>query len=303
MPLNDQFPKAVAFVVGWRKDPTGSLVQTAIGTAFFVAVPNTSGDAGWICAVTARHVIEMETQTWLRVRAKDGSIQLITTTPWVQHPSADVAVAHMPSPDTLDIKWLTMTDFLDLSPTMPALGDPVYFIGLLAMAGSMVAENVPMVRSGTLGRMYQEGVPLQRGDGTISHHVVHLIDCRSFGGFSGSPCFAEFRVPPRPGLAGVFIGGLSALPETKCIGLISGHFDDLAKVRAIEELADDPVVKAIRFPVNTGVGIVTPIEKVRECLMDGSLVAMRQLAEAMAAAQTETEPTVKEADQEEPAGA
>ena len=29
-------------------------------------------------------------------------------------------------------------------------------------------------------------------DGTVLTMHGHLIDCRSFGGFSGSPCFVEF---------------------------------------------------------------------------------------------------------------
>jgi hypothetical protein len=40
-------------------------------------------------------------------------------------------------------------------------------------------------------------------------------------------------------------------------------------------MANDQAVQNIRFPINTGVGIVTPVEKIRECLMDDELVAAR----------------------------
>jgi hypothetical protein len=184
----------------------------------------------------------------------------------------------------LDIKWVPTDNFLDQSVSMPALGDQVYFVGLLANAESMVQENIPMVRSGTLGRRYQERVPLKHGDGRVSFHQAHLIDCRSYAGFSGSPCFAEFKAPMRQGQPGVFIAGMSAVPEIRCIGLISGHWEDLAKAQVSLDFADDPLAKGIRVPVNTGVGIVTPIEKVRECLMDEDLVTARQQMDAAVAA-------------------
>lgn len=285
MPLNDTFPQAVTFVVGWRTDEdTGAQIKSAIGTAFFVSMLSTTGDHGWIYVVTAAHVVEFEKETWLRVRTKDGGLVLFPVPQWTHHPTADVAVAHLNIPNEVDAKWVPTDNFLDLSPSIPALGDQVYFVGLLAIAESMVQENIPMVRSGTLGRMYQERVPLKHGDGRVSFHQAHLIDCRSYAGFSGSPCFAEFKVPMRPGQAGVFIGGMSAVPEIRCIGLISGHWDDLAKAQVSVDFADDPLAKGIRVPVNTGVGIVTPIERVRECLMDEDLVKTRLQTDAVLAA-------------------
>ena len=200
MPLNDDFPKGVAFVVGSRPDESGAQVQTAIGTAFFVALPVSNGSGGaFVYAVTAAHVVACETEAWLRVRSKSGSLGVAPATAWTIHPTADVAVALVVGPDQLDIKWITMENFCDFEPTRPALGDQVHFIGLLAIADSMVQENVPMVRSGALGRLYQQRVPLRRCDGTLAFTEAHLIDCRSYGGFSGSPCFVEYRVLPKPG--------------------------------------------------------------------------------------------------------
>jgi hypothetical protein len=69
--------------------------------------------------------------------------------------------------------------------------------------------------------------------------------------------------------------GVSQVPETVCLGLISGHWDDMARAQATGDMANDQAVQNIRFPINTGVGIVTPVEKIRECLMDEELVAAR----------------------------
>jgi hypothetical protein len=280
MPLNDTFPRSVAFVVGWRTDPEGIRQQSAIGTAFFVAVPATTGNHGWIYVVTAAHVVEFERETWVRVRTKDGSLGLVAVPEWTQHATADVAVAYVNVANALDITWIPMSSFLDVWPNRPTLGDQVYFIGLLEFADSMVEENVPMVRSGTLGRMYQERVALRHGDKRTTRHQAHLIDCRSYAGFSGSPCFVQFQGHQRPGQSGVFVGGVSLVPETVCLGLISGHWDDLAQAEVGEDLASDPVARGIQVRINTGVGIVTPVEKIRECLMDDELVQARIVRDA-----------------------
>ncbi|MEK6190744.1 MAG: trypsin-like peptidase domain-containing protein [Chloroflexota bacterium] len=284
MPLNDQYPKSVVFVVGLRRDPaSGAFVQTAIGTAFFVAIPTALPDRVWVYLVTAAHVVEAETETWVRVRAKNGLLPLVRVPQWTIHPKDDVAVTLVGGvANDLDMICVQEAIFLDVWPRKPTVGDRVYFIGLLAMAESMVQENVPMVRSGTLGRMYQERVPLRHGDDRVTYHQAHLIDCRSYGGFSGSPCFVQFQSTLGEGerRGGVFVGGVSLVPETVCLGLISGHWDDMVRAKATGEMANDEIAQNIRFPINTGVGIVTPIEKVRECLMDENLKAARDADDA-----------------------
>jgi hypothetical protein len=71
----------------------------------------------------------------------------------------------------------------------PGPGDDVYFAGLLGAVPSMGERGVPMTRGGMIGALYQDGVPIRLPDDTVIHVQGHLIDCRSFGGFSGSPCF------------------------------------------------------------------------------------------------------------------
>jgi hypothetical protein len=49
-----------------------------------------------------------------------------------------------------------------------------------------------MVRSGTIGGVDQGGVAHQDAQ---YKYTCHLADCRSYGGFSGSPCFLEIPFP------------------------------------------------------------------------------------------------------------
>jgi len=51
----------------------------------------------------------------------------------------------------------------------------------------MGKSMIPMVRAGTIGTLWQEGLPLPKNQ-TVTGH---LIDVRSLGGFSGAPCFAQ----------------------------------------------------------------------------------------------------------------
>jgi hypothetical protein len=143
----------------------------------------------------------------------------------------------------------------------PALGDRVYFLGLLALPGArgMTEKNVPMVRSGTIGAMYQDDLPVEWPDKSIRKFQAHLIDCRSYGGFSGSPCFFQRD----RGFTGVREGKQRRGQVTFLLGLISGHFDQFSSARIRGDLAD---AGSIEVPINSGVGIVTPVEKIVEVL-------------------------------------
>ena len=54
----------------------------------------------------------------------------------------------------------------------------------------MSALGIAVVRFVTLAAWY---VPIEGDDGTTD--VLHLIDCRSYEGFSGSPCWVQFAYP------------------------------------------------------------------------------------------------------------
>ena len=106
--------------------------------------------------------------------------------------------------------------------------------------------------------------------------TAHLIDCRSFGGFSGSPCYLQ-KERVRVG-SDETAGSVGVYNEyrTLLFGLIGGHFDDWAGTQQRREGDDEYAISDdIRAPVGTGVGYVIPAEYIRETLMRDELEEMR----------------------------
>jgi hypothetical protein len=79
--------------------------------------------------------------------------------------------------------------FVEKSEHKPVLGEDIYFVGLLAQIQGMGQANTPMVRTGTFGALYQQDVSMIGLPNTRIALQGHLMDCRSFGRFGGSPCF------------------------------------------------------------------------------------------------------------------
>lgn len=279
MPLDETYPPAVVFVAATRMKE-GQEVRSTIGTAFLVSVPSELfPNRNYVYAVTASHVIAGGEKTWLRFNTQAGDVTDMAVPEWFSiDPAADVAVTTV-GPLALGlVKWraVPLEHFLDSSPDLePHLGDDVYFIGLLAQMRAMVEQNIPMVRSGTLGRLYQTDVPLKRPDGTVFRVTGHLIDCRSYGGFSGSPCFVQFEFYKQvdtPSSPGGPIGNLQHR-ATLLLGLISGHWDDPHEARPTGGVFQ---TGTFQYAINTGVGVVTPVESIREALNLEELVDMRR---------------------------
>jgi len=96
VPLNDQFPKTVAFIVGARPAPGGRTAQTPIGTGFFIGVPRPveRGQRAFISyLVTAAHVVRSEPETSVRLRRMDGTLLDMPVPKWEVHERDDVALA------------------------------------------------------------------------------------------------------------------------------------------------------------------------------------------------------------------
>lgn len=254
VPVNDSLPKCVAFVCATVSGSPG--LRTPIGTGFFVGVPASTLPSGmhWYL-VTARHVVAGVVESYVRVRMRDGLVDL-PVQDWLlgATEAIDVAVAPFSLPPGLQHLCYSRGEFLSSSSEQPYLGDNVYFIGLLAFVPEMHEANIPMVRSGTLGAMYQSGVPVQTPDGRQIKVEAHLIDCRSYAGFSGSPCLVQ-----------------SPLGTTQLLGVVGAHFDSTKIIRVAGE--------NVAIPIHAGVGVVTPVERLVELLDDERLVEMRREAE------------------------
>ncbi len=282
MALNDNIPRTVAFIIG-RRVKSGVSQQTPIGTGFFlgVRIEPPSPRAATLYLVTAAHVVRAEPETWVRLRRMDGSLEDLLVPERVVHDHADVAIAPVELDETgqpFDISWMPVPDFLPAGapgryqgePRLrdrPMLGDRVYFIGLFSPIPAMGERNVPLVRSGTLAAWAQERVPVKLPDGTVLEHTAHLIDCRSYSGFSGSPCFVQF--PIEPGIGGV------GRPdeETELIGLVSSHFDFKENAGLTGEIAE---LRTVEVPIHLGVGVVMPAESIEEVLEMEEVVLERR---------------------------
>ena len=255
MALNESFVKTVVFV--------GSSVpeRRLLGTGFIAAVPagETEADGDYAFVVTASHVVRSSTATFVTVRSHDGEITDLIPGDWVFHPKEDVAVASINADPVkkYDIVAVPEKMFADKSDHKPVLGEDLYFVGLLGQIETMGQANTPMVRTGTLGALYQQDVPMIEPPNTRRALQGHLIDCRSFGGFSGSPCF--MHLVRSTGETKNF--GLK-YSETYSIllGMIGGHFDHRTSVLLPDESGK------LSIPTSAGVGVVYPVEIIRETL-------------------------------------
>jgi hypothetical protein len=278
MPLTYDYLLAVTFIVAERETEEG-VRPTPIGTGFVVSFPSVEVEGlTFEYVVTASHVVQAETETWARFRQQPhlGGVHDHPVRGWVHHPRADVSLAPLRGHGRheLHLKHIPADMFLGpgTKPIGAFPGERVYFLGLLPF-GSLGEQNVPMVRSGTLGAWEVENVPIGP-DQNRRRVTAHLIDCRSYAGFSGSPCFiqADVQAPA------VYDGITARLQhETYLVELVNGHFDLWGKTRLIGDLPLE--AGSIEAQVNSGVGVVTPVHMIEETYEMEELVEDRQRLE------------------------
>jgi hypothetical protein len=251
VPLSATNVDATVMIVAPGKDGR----NIPVGTGFVVATQGPTSAKGFGYVVTAAHVVRFATSSYVRLSLRGGQVSDWSVPEWTFHDDGetDIAVA----PISLDQRKVRhrpthIEPDIDENRPLPRLGEVVYFVGLLANIESMHPENVPMVRSGTLGRLYQEGVEIKWPDQTVHSMTAHLIDCRSHSGFSGSPCYVQLEPRGRTDLRGW---------DTYLLGLITGHLDEIGVDQRVN---------------NTGIGLVTPVEDIWHVLMQEELVEHRE---------------------------
>ena len=196
VPLMLHHVQAVVFILN-------DMHTDVIGTGFVVRFEESLGDTLTHVdyVVTAKHCVEGAWKPAIRIPTEGPPKDLVIET-WFHHDTEDVSVAILPN-SVIARGYVRGDEFLDAAPGpfsarkqdvgLTQLGDRVYFCGFLAELPAMAHEATPMVRSGTLGATDQVNVTLRRPDGTpYVPKRVHLVDCRSYQGFSGSPCFVQF---------------------------------------------------------------------------------------------------------------
>jgi hypothetical protein len=189
MSLNDTILSSVVRVIGDKHDSAypGS-VRGVIGTGFLCAIPSRLvPNARYTYVVTAHHVIEDQNDS-VEVQAPfpnsmGSELQdPVEVSGWTQPlDGVDLAIADFYA--VVDGTYGGLASEFHFFPEggYPPLGGVVHYVGILE------PEDRVMVRSGTLGALFQSGLDHEGG----YVYDAHLLDCRSYSGFSGSPCFIE----------------------------------------------------------------------------------------------------------------
>jgi hypothetical protein len=256
----DEIRKCVAFLTYEEKPGE----EVAAATAFFVySRVNLTG--GFTYLVTAAHVIEglrdvvKAREIFVRLNARDGGVMRVSTeaSQWVIHPTdktVDVAV----------LPWTWNNDHDGLAyPVVSAatrevmtregigLGDEVFLSGLYTRHHGKT-RNIPIIRIGNLAAMPEEPVHSARGP-----LEWYLIEVRSISGLSGSPVFVHADA-----FQATATGYLPRKPGFYLLGLMHGHWS----IKHIAPIMFEIDADYLKQPLNSGIAVVVPIEKILEVI-------------------------------------
>jgi hypothetical protein len=283
MPLTKDYEKAATLLLRAAGDGAPSLAGT--GFAVMLDSDTFGPDLKHVYLVTAGHVVQGTQPVYARVRLLAGSLRDQRIDNWVHPPRYDIAVAPLQDDPEVDGIAIPVETFTDEA----SLGDIVFFVGLLRNLAPMADAGVPIVRSGTVGRMWQDGIPARTGL-TSTELTGHLIDCRAYQGMSGAPCFVQHSIPvlvPVIGSADPGERTWSMQHVTLFFGMIAAHFDDYETL--LPPTAGGAAPEGVRSRVHTGVGVVTPASFIREALDDEELFELRREADRQEATRRSSE--------------
>jgi hypothetical protein len=277
MYVNDYVQQSVLFL-GNKDEKTGRFQPRA--TAFIVSIHEEG--VGFRFVVTAEHAISGFSQkgwdVYVRANLRNGGVREDNWSKgrWFFHPkdgSTDVAVALIDfQPDEEFRSILLRTDGslgggegiagtseLLQSKTI-GLGDEIFIVGLFRSHYGL-QRNVPILRVGNLAMMKGEPVKTDY----CGYTEAYLVEARSISGLSGSPVFVH--VP-------AFAPHGGTVTRFYLLGLMHGHFD-------IQNLKEDTVVDTqadATNGINTGIGVVIPVEKIIETIDQPELLELRKKA-------------------------
>lgn len=166
----------------------------ASGFLLNVPIGEKSENLSYTVCVTNRHVIE-NGFTVARLNAPAGvRVAEFDERHWYLHPEADLAAAIIPvhsmgaAHRSVDYEAMLTLELLEEQGV--GVGDDVFMVGrFINHDGGQ--ENIPVARFGNIAQM-PGGAPLCDDFGR--EQESYIIECRSIGGFSGSPVFV--RIPP-----------------------------------------------------------------------------------------------------------
>jgi hypothetical protein len=260
--------------------------RAPLGTGFFITVPSETVDGmryGYV--LTAHHILWDQNRIEIQASNPTTNGELhppLEINDWRQplH-NVDLAVAPF-NPDPNSGRFYQSLELerhvLPVS-KLPALGSTVYYVGIL------IPLDRPMARAGTIGAVDQRGIEHDGG----YEYPAHLVDCRSYGGFSGSPCFVELAFGSLTPIANPFTdinpGPVGNMNYTT---LLCGMFT--------QHLSDSETSVVSRY----GVGTMLRSNEIWEALMNDKMRKERRTwdAENEAATEAADEPRLKGASAE-----
>ena len=274
MLIDEEFRKCVTFLFIDKADPdTETIKKEPVATAFFVAVP-INGVESVIYAITTRHVINESRPygpLYVRVNTHKGGFCYFKTTQdsWVGHVSTDVAAIRVALlPVDLDFRPIRLSMLATdeyVNRNKIGEGDDVFFAGLFTMHPGH-ERNQPIIRFGNISLMPHEKIAVQMDSrGKAAQIDAYLVEARSWGGQSGSPVFIYYPPDRTPGMT--IVGGG---PEPALLGLVQGHYD----IQQPVSIGDMPLKGKV--PINAGIAVVVPSQKIIELLEGEKLVEERK---------------------------
>jgi hypothetical protein len=210
-PLYEQLSRAVVRLEGGRlveQDGEMVLERIPVGTAFFVY---TKPD---LYVVTARHVVDIPYDLVARVPLRHnetGAIEVLwlelPANKWVYHPESGDEETCYVDVAAMKIHWVrdrsvryfryepsdsndheaNQFPFVDAQPP-----EPVLVFGFPASIGFTLVKQRPLARSGIVAM--NTGSRFLKIRGKWADERCSLLDCRMFGGNSGSPVTNQLRV-------------------------------------------------------------------------------------------------------------
>jgi hypothetical protein len=239
-----------------------------LGTGFLASVPSeTLPGVSWGYVITAHHVVagQIEIDVHIPNPFTNGTLyEPVRVDSWRQPlRTVDLAIAPLPRDFPYRYQAFPVKDMIPTErvKTM-TLGAHVYYLGIFEPLGR------PVARSGTVAALDQTGIPHKPYD-----YPAHLVDCRSYRGFSGSPCLAEFSYAHLEGLPEMSLPSQLLDPEALGRANLDRNALKLGRIVHYEMLCGmltrhySDEVSAEKVVSRYGVGLMVRSHEIREALM------------------------------------
>lgn len=268
---------------------------TPYGTGFVVRY--TDEEVSWHFIVTAAHVFDRlsddaKKRTAYRVNRRDGTAETIPLDYELRmfHDEKANDISLFPigcDPTTYDIFTVDIRraaiEAMRKSSDGVEPGDPVCLVGLYTSHHGRIS-NVPVVRTGNVAAVPGEPVQTEYG-----YTPAYLVELRSIAGLSGLPVFQTFH--PVTVRDGKVIHREELASGGDIIGVLVGYHrveskEDQIVVPRFQQASVQDEDAYSRDELNTGFGVVIPIERVCDIFEEEGAVAARNDSKAKHRAKT-----------------